>query len=93
MKKSPEIDIAITALTFIKNNGAPVFVNDFINRDLTGDEMADSLLKKIALMMLDFMKKDGMIEADDLTSPDAKIYGLTVYGTQVYDTFSLLIQS
>ena len=67
MKKSPEIDIAITALTFIKNNGAPVFVNDFINRDLTGDEMADSLLKKIALMMLDFMKKDGMIEADDLT--------------------------
>ena len=90
MSKSTEMEIAIEILSFIKNKDTPIFVKDFVNRNLTGDQLADSLLREVALMWLQFMKKDGMIESDNLTSSEAKIYGLTDHGTQVCNLFILL---
>jgi len=81
------IDIAIKALSFIKNNNAPLLVNDFINHDLTGDQIGDAFLREMKLALLDFMKKDGIVDADILTLSEAKIYGLTAYGIKLHDTF------
>ena len=87
MEKTSNIEAALHTLEFLNSIKGSVPVEDFVRLELTGDQIADGFLSKISVMMLKQLIKDGMVDADDLSKPGAKIYGLTKQGQEMYKLF------
>lgn len=67
-----------------------IFIEDFHKIQLSGDKVADVLLTQVSQMLLEKLKSEGMIKVDNLTSKNAKIYGLTKKGIDMYKLFQEL---
>lgn len=89
MGKSTGSEIMAGTLEFLSNikKSNPVPVSSFVAQELTGDETADQMLSALSLAMLKQLKADEMVETDDLSEPDAKIYGLTEQGIEMKRLF------
>lgn len=89
MSKTTGVEVMARALDFLSNikESDPVSVGSFVERELTGNQTADELLSQVSLMMLHRLKGDGMIKADDLSTSNAKIYGLTKQGIEMRELF------
>lgn len=80
-------EVAARVFQFLANIEDPVPVAQFISLELTGDPVGDAPLAEVARLFLVHLKSDGIAATDDLSLPDAKIYGLTPYGEKVYQDF------
>lgn len=89
MGKSTGVEIMAGTLEFLSSikESNPVPVSSFVAQQLTGDKMADKILSALSLTMLKQLKADGMVETDDLSESDAKIYGLTKQGVEMRRLF------
>ncbi|RBI67357.1 hypothetical protein DQ400_09420 [Vreelandella sulfidaeris] len=89
MSRSTGVEVMAKALDFLSNikESYPASVKSFVALELTGDQVADQLLSEISLMMLQKLKVDGMVKTDDLSEPNAKIYGLTEHGVEMRRLF------
>jgi len=90
MKKTTDVEITARALEFLSSIDTPVLVDDFIRLELTGNPTADNLLSNISRMMLEQLRRDGMIKSDDFAAPRPKVYGLTHQGIEMHQLFRKL---
>ncbi|MFM5248395.1 hypothetical protein [Aeromonas hydrophila] len=95
MSNTTGAEVLIRALDFLsgikESNPAPV--SRFLALELTGEKIADQLLSGIALAMLQQLKSDGMVKTDNLSEPNAKVYGLTEQGFEMKRLFIELLHS
>lgn len=77
-------------VNFLYNIKDSILIEEFYRFNLTGNEVADKSLIEVSKMMLERLKNDGMINIDDFRLENAKIYGLTDKGIEMYTLFKEL---
>ncbi len=77
-------------LNILYNIKDSILIEEFYRLQFRGDEVTDMLLMNISKMILERLKNDGMIKIDDFELENAKIYGLTDKGIEMYTLFNKL---
>ncbi|MEA9842361.1 hypothetical protein [Xanthomonas campestris] len=92
MEQNSSLAISMRALEFLNKIDEPISVVKFSQLELAGDSQVDNFLSHVSLMMLDYLIKSGFVKSDDISTPSAKIYGLTDQGQEMMRTLKLLAE-
>lgn len=84
MTETNGLEISLRILGSLRGLEKPVTLGELIERERTGNRLADEFLTATFMEMLHVLKQDGMIKSDELVKADARVYGLTDDGVQMY---------
>ncbi|MGV7197660.1 hypothetical protein [Xanthomonas axonopodis] len=92
MEQNSNLAVSMRALDFLNKIDEPISVVKFSQLELVGDSHVDNFLSHVSLMMLDYLIKNGFVKSDDISTPGAKIYGLTNQGREMMRTLKSLAE-